>query len=64
MGEGGGPKQTEKYCTRLTLNLSTEQDFFTTVLQKKKLSGCFFIQQMYKGYTAAFRLFYFRVSTI
>lgn len=56
MGEGGGSKQTAKYCTRLMLNLSTEQDFFTTVLKK---SGCCFIQQIYKGYTVASKLFLF-----
>lgn len=37
MGEGGGSKQTEKYCTWHKLNLSTEQDFFTTVLKKIKV---------------------------
>lgn len=37
MGEGGGSKQTEKYYTRHMLNLSTEQDFFTTVLKKIKV---------------------------
>lgn len=42
MGEGGGSKQTEKYCTRLMLNLSTEQDFFTTLLKKNKVAASLF----------------------
>lgn len=63
MGEGGGSKQTEKYCTRHMLNLSTEQDFFTTVLKKKNESACFFTQKIY-SYTIAFRLFYLRVPRI
>lgn len=45
MGEGGGSKQREKYCTRLMLNLSTEQDFFTMVLKKKMKVAASFINK-------------------
>lgn len=63
MGEGGGSKQTEKYCTRHMLNLSTEQDFFTTVLKKIKVPASL-LNKFTEPYNSIQAFFYFRVSRI